>query len=90
MLLNGTRCVCRGGRTARGSFSVAAAAQREFFPTDTLRAAAALGFGGVYCRGDVGGSELGRVDASVIFEVRRWLCCADHWSWPHVYVRACE
>ena len=38
------------------------------FPVETLRAAAALGFGGIYVREDVGGSGLGRLDAAVIFE----------------------
>ena len=32
------------------------------------REAAALGFGGVYVRDDVGGSGLSRLDAAVIFE----------------------
>ena len=38
------------------------------FSVPTLRAAAVLGFGGVYCREDVGGSALSRADAAVIFE----------------------
>jgi alkylation response protein AidB-like acyl-CoA dehydrogenase len=38
------------------------------FPEETLRKAAALGFGGIYVRDDVGGSGLGRLDAAVIFE----------------------
>ena len=38
------------------------------FPVETLRAAAGLGFGGIYVREDVGGSGLGRLDAAVIFE----------------------
>lgn len=40
----------------------------HIFPEETLRAAAALGFGGIYVRDDVGGSGLGRLDATVIFE----------------------
>jgi len=40
----------------------------EVFPVDTLRAAAALGFAGVYVDPEVGGSGLGRVDAAIIFE----------------------
>jgi alkylation response protein AidB-like acyl-CoA dehydrogenase len=40
----------------------------EIFPVDTLRQAAALGFGGIYVRADVGGSELSRLDAALIFE----------------------
>src|SRR4051794_2911434 len=38
------------------------------FPVETLRAAAALGFGGVYVHDDVGGSALSRLDATIIFE----------------------
>src|SRR5258706_9665036 len=40
----------------------------EIFPTDTLREAARLGFGGIYVGGDVGGSALSRLDATLIFE----------------------
>jgi len=38
------------------------------FPVETLRKAAALGFGGIYVRDDVGGSALSRLDAAIIFE----------------------
>jgi alkylation response protein AidB-like acyl-CoA dehydrogenase len=38
------------------------------FPVDVLRQAASLGFAGIYVREDVGGSGLGRLDASLIFE----------------------
>src|SRR5262245_4034803 len=38
------------------------------FPVETLRKAAALGFGGIYVREDVGGSALTRLDATIIFE----------------------
>jgi alkylation response protein AidB-like acyl-CoA dehydrogenase len=38
------------------------------FPAETLRKAAKLGFGGIYCREDVGGSGLTRSDAALIFE----------------------
>jgi len=40
----------------------------EVFPVDTLRQAAALGFGGIYVKEDVGGSALTRFDAALIFE----------------------
>ncbi len=33
-----------------------------------LKKAAALGFGGIYVRDDVGGSRLTRLDTSIIFE----------------------
>ena len=38
------------------------------FPVDALRKAAELGFAGVYVRDDVGGSNLARLDAALIFE----------------------
>ncbi len=38
------------------------------FPVEALRKAAALGFGGIYVREDVGGSGLTRLDAALIFE----------------------
>ena len=42
--------------------------ENKVFPVDTLRAAAALGFGGLYVGEDVGGSGLSRTDAAVVFE----------------------
>jgi alkylation response protein AidB-like acyl-CoA dehydrogenase len=38
------------------------------FPVEALRKAAALGFGGIYVKDDVGGSALSRLDAALIFE----------------------
>jgi alkylation response protein AidB-like acyl-CoA dehydrogenase len=38
------------------------------FPVEALRKAAALGFGGIYVKEDVGGSALSRLDAAIIFE----------------------
>ncbi|MEX0921159.1 MAG: isobutyryl-CoA dehydrogenase [Rhodovibrionaceae bacterium] len=38
------------------------------FPVETLRKAAALGFAGIYCQEDVGGSALSRLDAAIVFE----------------------
>ncbi|HEY1363959.1 MAG TPA: acyl-CoA dehydrogenase family protein [Xanthobacteraceae bacterium] len=40
----------------------------EHFPIETLRQAAALGFGGIHVSADAGGSALSRLDAAVIFE----------------------
>ncbi|MBV8188366.1 MAG: acyl-CoA dehydrogenase family protein, partial [Alphaproteobacteria bacterium] len=40
----------------------------KVFPVETLREAAALGFGGIYVRDDVGGSGLSRLDAALIME----------------------
>lgn len=42
--------------------------EEETFPVPTMRAAAELGFAGIYVKGDVGGSELTRLDAALIFE----------------------
>ena len=42
--------------------------EKELFPLETLRKAAGLGFAGIYVRDDVGGSNLKRLDASVLFE----------------------
>ncbi|MDP2124586.1 MAG: isobutyryl-CoA dehydrogenase [Parvibaculum sp.] len=39
-----------------------------YFPVETMRKAAALGFAGIYVREDVGGSALTRLDAALIFE----------------------
>ena len=46
----------------------------EVFPVEALRKAAALGFGGIYVREDVGGSGLGRLDAVLIFEALSKAC----------------
>jgi hypothetical protein len=40
----------------------------KHFPVDVLRAAAALGLGGIYVKEDVGGSALTRLDATLVFE----------------------
>src|ERR1700748_161142 len=42
--------------------------ENSTFPVETLRKAAALGFGGIYVKDDVGGSALTRLDAAIIFE----------------------
>ncbi|KAG0349997.1 Isobutyryl-CoA dehydrogenase, mitochondrial, partial [Gamsiella multidivaricata] len=42
--------------------------ENQHFPVDVLRKGAELGFGGLYTREDVGGSGLGRLDTSVVFE----------------------
>jgi len=48
--------------------------QEQIFPVDTLREAAALGFGAIYCREDVGGTGLGRLEAAIIFEALSMGC----------------
>ncbi|QDZ21532.1 acyl-CoA dehydrogenase [Chloropicon primus] len=42
--------------------------ETKHFPVDTLKQAAELGFGGIYCQEEYGGTGLGREDAAVIFE----------------------
>nr|WP_082365031.1 isobutyryl-CoA dehydrogenase [Bosea vaviloviae] len=42
--------------------------EEKHFPVEEMRAAAALGMGGIYIAEDVGGSGLSRLDAAVIFE----------------------
>ncbi|MEZ4814941.1 MAG: acyl-CoA dehydrogenase family protein [Bdellovibrionota bacterium] len=41
---------------------------KKIFPKDVLKKAAEMGFMGVYTREDVGGMELGRLDAAIMFE----------------------
>jgi len=42
--------------------------EKEVFPIHVLREAAGLGFAGIYVKADVGGSEMTRLDAAIIFE----------------------
>ncbi|MBV9419682.1 MAG: isobutyryl-CoA dehydrogenase [Alphaproteobacteria bacterium] len=42
--------------------------EKEHFPVETLREAAALGFAGIYVKSEVGGSEMSRLDAAIIME----------------------
>jgi alkylation response protein AidB-like acyl-CoA dehydrogenase len=42
--------------------------EKEHFPVDVMREAAQLGFASIYVKGDVGGSEMSRLDAALIFE----------------------
>ena len=42
--------------------------EAKHFPVDVMREAAALGMGGIYIKGEVGGSGLTRLDAALIFE----------------------
>jgi alkylation response protein AidB-like acyl-CoA dehydrogenase len=48
--------------------------ENSIFPVDTLRAAAALGFAGLYVREDVGGSGLTRLDAALVIEALSRAC----------------
>jgi hypothetical protein len=42
--------------------------EQEHFPVDVMREAAELGFAAIYVKSDVGGSEMRRLDAAIIFE----------------------
>ena len=42
--------------------------EEYIFPAETLRKSARLGFGGIYCSEDEGGSGLGRLESTIIFE----------------------
>src|SRR5690242_19680341 len=46
----------------------------KIFPEETLREAAALGFGGIYVKDDVGGSALSRLDAALIMDELATAC----------------
>ena len=48
--------------------------EREFFPVEALRKAAALGFAGIYVKDQFGGSGLSRLDATLIFEELATAC----------------
>src|SRR5258707_10773199 len=49
---------------------------REEFPVAALRAAAALGFAGIYVKDEFGGSALTRLDAALIFEELATACAS--------------
>ncbi len=42
--------------------------EEKHFPVDVIKKTAELGLAGIYTRDDVGGSDLGRLDAALIFE----------------------
>jgi alkylation response protein AidB-like acyl-CoA dehydrogenase len=48
--------------------------QNKIFPEDVLRKAASLGFGGIYCCEEFGGSSLSRLDAALIFQALSSAC----------------
>lgn len=48
--------------------------EKHFFPVETLRKAASLGLAAIYVRGDVGGTELTRLDSAIIFEELATAC----------------
>lgn len=50
--------------------------EENIFPVETLRAAAKLGFGGIYVKSDWGGSALSRVEGVIIFEALSEACAS--------------
>ncbi len=48
--------------------------ERHFFPRETIRAAAELGFGGIYVPERAGGIGLGRIEAALIIEAMAYGC----------------
>lgn len=48
--------------------------EKHRFPADTLRKAAALGLAAIYVKGDVGGTDLSRLDSVLIFEELATAC----------------
>src|SRR6201993_1965648 len=50
--------------------------EREEFPVEALRKAAALGFAGIYVKDQFGGSGLSRLDATLIFEELATACAS--------------
>ena len=48
--------------------------EKHIFPRDTIRAAGALGFGGIYVSEESGGIGLGRLEAALIMEAMAYGC----------------
>lgn len=48
--------------------------EKHHFPVDTLKKAASLGLAGIYVKSDVGGTDLTRLDAAIIFEELATAC----------------
>jgi len=48
--------------------------EKHIFPRDTIRAAAGLGFGGIYVSEESGGIGLGRLEAALIMEAMAYGC----------------
>nr|WP_047165746.1 acyl-CoA dehydrogenase family protein [Sphingomonas sp. Y57] len=48
--------------------------EKHIFPRETIRAAAALGFGGIYVSEEAGGIGLGRLEAALIMEAMAYGC----------------
>lgn len=48
--------------------------EKKHFPVDKLKMAGGLGFGGIYLNEDIGGSNLSRLDAAIIFDELSYGC----------------
>lgn len=48
--------------------------EKHFFPVETIRKAASLGLAAIYVRSDVGGTDLSRLDSTLIFEELATAC----------------
>lgn len=48
--------------------------EKHIFPIDTIKKAASLGLAAIYVRSDVGGTELSRLDSTLIFEELATAC----------------
>jgi alkylation response protein AidB-like acyl-CoA dehydrogenase len=48
--------------------------EKHIFPRDTIRAAAELGFGGIYVSEEAGGIGLGRLESAIIMEAMAYGC----------------
>lgn len=48
--------------------------EKHIFPVEALKQAASLGLAAIYVRGDVGGTELSRLDAALVFEELATAC----------------
>ena len=48
--------------------------EKHIFPRDTIRAAAELGFGGIYVSEEAGGIGLGRLESALIMEAMAYGC----------------
>jgi len=48
--------------------------ENSYFPIEVIKKAASLGFAGIYSREDIGGSNLSRIDAAIIFEQLATFC----------------
>src|SRR3546814_1899410 len=51
--------------------------EKHIFPLDTIRAAAEIGFGGIYVSEESGGLGLGRLESAIIMEAMAYGCTSN-------------